>query len=273
MKYLKIIILSLIASSCFAQGLTASKVYKINAWSSGAIILGGAITNALGLTYILQDKEQIPQSTLMQLNENDVWAFDRIALNQNLEQRESWEKISDLGFTITNVLPVFLFLDKSIAKDWKDIILLFAKTQVVSSLSFTFNPVGPAVVNRFRPKTYYQELPFEERDGGNNKNSFFSGHASTTASASFFIAKVYADYHPDMKGKIWLYGAALIPPAIVGLGRVKGLFHFPSDVIIGTAIGAAVGILIPQLHKNNSKVNMSLFQFNDAAGLALRINI
>jgi len=262
-----------IASQCYAQGLTTTKVYKVNKLKSGLFILGGAVANTLGLTYILQNKPAIPESTIMQLNKNDVWAFDRGVLNQTLTNRDTWEHISDFGFTATNILPIFLFLNKSIAKDWKEVIILFAETQIVSSLAFTYIPIGPAFVNRFRPRAYYQELPLSEKVSGNTKNSFFSGHASTTASASFFMAKVYADYHPEMKGKIWLYAAALIPPAIVGYGRVKSLFHFTSDVIVGTAIGAAVGILIPHMHKNKSNVKMSLFQINDAAGLALKIKL
>ena len=273
MKYCSSIFFLFLTVICLGQGLTTEKVYNINPWTSGAIIIGGSITNTLGRTFILQQKDPIPISTLNQLSRNDVWSFDRIGLDQNIEQREDWEKLSDLGLTGSNILPILLFLDKSIAKDWKEILVLYLETQVISSNVFTNIPFGSILVDKFRPRTYYPELPLAEREGGNNKNSFFSGHTSITASASFFMAKVYADYHPEMKGKIWLFGAALIPPAFVGLSRVKGLYHFPSDVVVGTIVGAAVGILVPQLHKNNSKVNMSLFQFNDATGLALKIKM
>jgi len=70
------------------------------------------------------------------------------------------------------------------------------------------------------------------------------------AGASFFMAKVYSDYHPELGTKKWiLYGAALLPPTIVGYYRYKGLMHFPTDILLGTAIGATVGILVPHLHK------------------------
>lgn len=269
MKYLFLVITTFFANIGLGQIKDTTKVYHVNKWVSGGIVVGGAITNTLGRTFVLQKKDPIPISTLNQLNREDLFFLDRVGLDQDIEKRERWEEISDLGFTASNILPFFLFLDKDISKDWKDIVFLYLETQVISSNAFTNNPLGPLLIDKFRPRAYYQDLPLSEREGGNNKNSFFSGHASITASASFFMAKVYADYHPEMKGKFWLYSAALLPPAVVSLGRVKGLFHFPSDVLTGTAVGAFIGILIPQLHKNKKNLKLSLFQFQDASGLSI----
>ena len=90
-------------------------------------------------------------------------------------------------------------------------------------------------------------------------DSFFSGHTSTTAAASFFMAKVYTDLHPETEGKKWLfYVAALAPPAVVGYFRYKALKHFPTDVLTGIAVGAASGVLIPHLHKKKEGKNKNL---------------
>jgi membrane-associated phospholipid phosphatase len=35
--------------------------------------------------------------------------------------------------------------------------------------------------------------------------------------------------------------------------RYGGGKHFFSDIIVGYAVGAAIGILVPQLHKVNNK--------------------
>ena len=95
-------------------------------------------------------------------------------------------------------------------------------------------------------------------------DAFFSGHVSMTAGASFFIAKVYNDYHPELGWKKWLfYGAALIPPALVGYGRYRGFMHFPSDILTGLTVGATVGIMVPHLHKiakeNGSRLSLLPF--------------
>ena len=91
--------------------------------------------------------------------------------------------------------------------------------------------------------------------GRSATDSFFSGHVSMAAGASFFMAKVLSDYHPDLGAKKWLlYGAALIPPAFVGYTRYRGLMHFPTDLLLGAAVGAAVGISVLHLHKITSKI-------------------
>lgn len=90
----------------------------------------------------------------------------------------------------------------------------------------------------------------EQRLDHRNSNSFYSGHTANTAMASFFMAMVYADMHPELGSKRWwLCGAAVVPPALAGYYRVQAGKHFPSDVLIGAAMGAAKGILVPELHR------------------------
>jgi membrane-associated phospholipid phosphatase len=56
---------------------------------------------------------------------------------------------------------------------------------------------------------------------------------------------------------VWAFAAAV--PATVGYYRLKAGKHFLSDNILGYAMGAAAGILVPQLHKktNNSGLSIS----------------
>ena len=64
------------------------------------------------------------------------------------------------------------------------------------------------------------------------------------------MAKVLDDMHPELgRNRWWLYGAAAIPPAVVGYYRVQAGKHFPTDVLTGAALGAVTGILVPELHK------------------------
>ena len=52
-----------------------------------------------------------------------------------------------------------------------------------------------------------------------------------------------------MKNKWLVWTGAAIIPATVGVLRVEAGNHFLSDVLLGYAMGAASGILIPELHK------------------------
>jgi len=55
--------------------------------------------------------------------------------------------------------------------------------------------------------------------------------------------------HPTLAWAVLSVGLA--GTALVGVARVEGGGHFPSDVVIGAAIGAGVGIAIPALHERH----------------------
>jgi membrane-associated phospholipid phosphatase len=227
------------------------KVYKMNYWIDAPVTAGLFVTYYFGLKS-LHAKANPDSAQIAALNKSDVWWFDRVALYQDVSQMDNARNISDWGLRIAGFMPFLLFIDRKIRRDWYDIALLYLETQAVAQNSYIL--LGPLFTKRIRPFGYYTELPMASKTGNGTTDSWFSGHTSTTATASFFMAKVLSDYHPELGGKKWLlYGAAIIPPAIIGIYRIKALKHFPTDVIMGTAVGAAVGILIPHLHKITKK--------------------
>jgi membrane-associated phospholipid phosphatase len=64
------------------------------------------------------------------------------------------------------------------------------------------------------------------------------------------MAKVYGDYHPDSKFKYALYGFAIAATGTTAYLRHVAGKHFPSDLVVGTAMGTLTGILVPHFHKN-----------------------
>jgi membrane-associated phospholipid phosphatase len=80
------------------------------------------------------------------------------------------------------------------------------------------------------------------------------------------MAKVYSDFHPDLGWKKYLlYGAASVPPLIVGYLRVKSLDHFPTDVGVGFMVGALCGVLVPEIHRLKNKA-ISIGTFSSPEG-------
>jgi membrane-associated phospholipid phosphatase len=148
-------------------------------------------------------------------------------------------------------------LDREIRQYWAPVILLFLQTEAIAGNLYSW---GAAIhIDRIRPLVYHPDVVYEDKTFIRNKNSFYSGHASTSAAASFFVAKVYCDYHPELGNKKFIfYGLALIPPAFTGFYRYKGMKHFPTDVMAGMAVGAATGILVPHLHKRRNNKNLTL---------------
>lgn len=227
------------------------KVYKVNPWLSGGIAIAGIVANDVGLRR-LRNQPRLDQATLDGLGPDDVPPIDRWGLRQNVEKKGAAEDASDIGFRVGLLLPATLFIaDKRIRKDFLDITLLYLETHAFSSNFYTWGPFGPTFVQRYRPVAWYEELSYDERSLGNVRNSFFSGHVSVTATGAYFAAKIFNDYHPELSfgQRVLVYSIASIPPVWVGVNRVRGLRHFPSDCLAGLAAGAFFGTIVPSIHK------------------------
>lgn len=243
------------------------KPYHIN-YSFDVPFTIGISGTALAGFAVVDKKLPLDSLTIIGLDANDINRFDRSATWQDAEFAPVARRISDVTLGVSNILPFFLFLDPEIRKDWIDVFLLFLETQAIVGNLYSWGCV--AYVDRIRPLVYNPDVPWDERAGKRTKNSFYSGHTSMSTSASFFTAKVYCDYHPELGGKKYLiYGLALIPSVSTAFFRYKGLKHFPTDVLTGLVVGASTGILVPHLHKKKNP-NLVIIPFGGRInGLAL----
>ncbi len=90
-----------------------------------------------------------------------------------------------------------------------------------------------------------RQRPFE----GNGKGVFFergSSFPSQHAALAWSVASVVAHEYPGPLTKLLAYGLA----ATVSVTRVSGRQHFPSDVVVGSALGWYVGRQIFRAHHN-----------------------
>jgi membrane-associated phospholipid phosphatase len=240
------------------------------------IILGGAATDYFAINRI-KGKPGLTSAEILALNPGELNPIDRWALNQNtsLAQIKNFSTLSDDMEIPFFMLPGLLLFNKHIRKDWLDIMLMYVEGHVITFSIYNYSWFGPTFTNRDRPLTYYSNLPMSDRTSGNNRNSAYSGHDASVTFASFFAAKIYCDYHPDLGAKkLLVYALATVPSLIEGYLRVKALAHFPSDVMVGYTIGVAVGIILPELHKiKNKNISLALFSSNGATGLGLMCTI
>jgi len=275
---IKFIILTFL-SICLIEQLNAQSTakdssfhpYGVNYWVTFPIIGVGLVTNYLGIPKVLY-KDEVSQKEIDALNRDILNGFDKWALRQDPSQRSSYENYSDYTIAVSVVLPAFLMFDKRISKDWFDVLLMYMETMSITPNIYEWSFLGPTFQNRFRPMTYYEQLSYEEKKPGNNRNSFYSGHVATVAASTFFMVKVYSDYNPEIgNNKYLLYGAATVPPLILGYFRVRALKHFPSDVLVGLGVGALVGIVIPEFHRlNNKNISLGLYSSFESTGIAIK---
>jgi membrane-associated phospholipid phosphatase len=179
------------------------------------------------------------------------------------------DKASYLPFYAAVPYPVlFLALDKKMRKDYLELSFLYLQAMTITGVLYTS---GVHYFPRLRPLVYDTKSPMEERQSSNSRNAFFAGHVALVATSTFFMAQVFADYHPDSHLKWVMYGAAGVATAATAYMRHEAGEHFPSDILVGTAVGTLSGLLVPRLHKckliRNKKISLIPYA-GPASGLA-----
>ena len=206
----------------------------------------------------IYSKDRSPEEEILALDRNDVNQFDRgVAGNYN----EGAKTASDFFFNVAVPLPLIVFaFDKKLRKDYLRLTLLYLETMSFTGVAYS---TSQQLNNRLRPFTYNQEIELSERTKGGAKNSFYSGHTALVATSTFFLARVYADYHPDSPYRWIFYGSAGLATFLTGNLRVQAGQHFPTDVLMGGFVGTAIGFLVPYFHKNKlfEDPNLSLMPF------------
>lgn len=250
------------------------KVYHVDTWLSLGITGLGIATNALGLAR-LRGKERIDDATLETLIDARLPWIDRSGLNQDILKMEEAEFISDYIFYGGVFMPFALMLDPAIRSDWFDLLLMYSEILAVSSNFYTYGPLGPTFIERYRPIVYYADLDNELRGRGGWRNSFFSGHVASTATGTFFFARVLSDYHPEWTTgqRLLVYALAALPPSICAYYRVRALKHWTTDTIVGGLVGAGFGMVGPWIHKKwrEKRVRINGAYSSEFKGLGLQL--
>ncbi|WP_299822634.1 phosphatase PAP2 family protein [uncultured Pontibacter sp.] len=200
----------------------------------------------------MQDKNGLSEEQVNALRKSDVNGFDRFSAGWD---SESAKKTSDIPFYGSFALPFAMMLNDNIGAKAGQVLVLYVETMAVTGALFTMtNGNAP----RTRPMVYSNDVELQEKTRANARNSFYAGHTAAAASASFFAAKIFHDFNPDSRARPYVWAAAAAVPATVGYLRLRAGKHFLSDNLLGYTMGAAAGILVPQLHKKTNKSNLSL---------------
>ncbi|MFK7904540.1 MAG: phosphatase PAP2 family protein [Chitinophagales bacterium] len=223
-----------------AQTYSYNKTLKLDLPLSLGGGLGWMYSNRLKKRKVGLSEEEIGL-----LNIDDISKFDRVSCrNWSLGAH----KASNVFLLSSYVLPYTLLLDKNIrgGDNLGNIALFTFETVAINS---AVTGIIKELVRRKRPLLYNPNCPIEKKLHRDATSSFISGHTSNVAALSFMTAQMYSDLHPNSKGRGYVWGTAALIPAVTALLRVKAGRHFPTDVIAGYLVGAAVGILVPRLHR------------------------
>jgi membrane-associated phospholipid phosphatase len=136
--------------------------------------------------------------------------------------------------------------------DW----LGFGQDTLILAETLAVNAAAQALTSfamqRPRPFAYGERADLEKRTGANAYLSFYSGHTSTSFAAATAYAYLFGVRHPHSpwRAAVWVLGEGLA--AMDGSLRVTAGYHFPTDVLVGAAVGTSLGVLVPWLHTRAS---------------------
>ncbi|RZL14357.1 MAG: phosphatase PAP2 family protein [Hymenobacter sp.] len=241
--------LGLASPSATAQ--TAPSPYHTRFAVDAPIIAGELAVSGFDLYHSMQ-RDGLTNTELAALNKNDIPKFDRFSAGY---YSEGYQTAGDLiCYPSLVIAPGLLALSPAIRSHYGQTLALYVQIVLAADALFTTS-IGN--IPRYRPYLYGPQGG-DLRNGHVATNSFFAGHTAHTAAATFFAAKVFHDYNPGSRAQPYVWTAAAVVPAVVAFTRVKAGKHFLSDNIVGYAVGATVGVVVPQLHKMASRQGLSL---------------
>ncbi|HEY9184015.1 MAG TPA: phosphatase PAP2 family protein [Salegentibacter sp.] len=229
--------------------------YKTDLLKDGIWIATGLGLNAVGVTMI-QNKDGLTEAEVQALDKEDIWKIDRWAAG-NYSKADG--ELSYFPFYASFALPIAFLPSDAERNNFGQISVLYLETMATVGAMFT---ITAGAVHKSRPLVYNESIPMKERRDNDAQRSFFGGHVAATSAAAFFTAKVFQDFNPNSRAIPYVWTGAVVIPAFVGYLRTTSGKHFLTDNLMAFGVGAATGILVPEIHK---KTNESLNLYPTAA--------
>ena len=203
------------------------------------LLVGGGVA----ASFLFID-ETAPASCAPLCDRNQVNAFDRPFAGL---YSHGWD-VAGNYFTAGTLLlvPAGLLIAEPSLGGLGDLLVVGEAALLTSSIQVT----ASYAVGRPRPRVYGEEAPLDQRNNANAARSFFSGHVANALSVTMVATTaLLRTNHRRMAWSVLAVGLA--GSAAIGIARVAAGGHFPSDVLVGYAVGAGVGIALPALHAVN----------------------
>ncbi len=236
-----------------SSNAAAQSPYELNSGNEATLLSFGTAINFAGL-FTTAQMSPLSVDEINSVSKSEINRFERFAVENWSPQSARW---SDLLLGSFIALPATFYFNEKTRSDHPIISVLYAEVLLVS---YGLTRLTKGFAQRIRPFVYNPDptIPLSKKQAKDAKLSFFSGHASVAFASAVFTATVFGDYFPESKWKYPVWGAALSGAALTGLLRVQAGKHFPTDVLVGAAVGGLTGYLIPRSHRINSSQNVNV---------------
>lgn len=241
------LVLVLAAASPWPLHAQQTSPYRLSAGREGLILGSGAALLGAGFAI---------NAELDLLTPDDVAALDPATINGlDRPATAKWSVVSSNVSDAVLVATVGASLITTIAtahgpSATTTIGLMFGETMLVGN---GVSQLMKTAIRRVRPYVYNDDpdIPFEKKLTKTARQSFPSGHAINAFASAVFLSTVFAKLHPTSPVRPWIWGGSLAAASAVGFLRYDAGKHFPTDVLVGAAIGGVLGWGIPKMHESD----------------------
>lgn len=237
-----VLLFSTLIPACFAQ---EKFPFELNTKRELSILIPAVSVNVTGFA-LRNSLKPFSQQAIINLRKEDIHpAFDRSAAMQYSLKAK---KTSDRLLLASYILPAALFLAPESRKlnNTNTLVIMGLESMLVSN---GLTQLVKNTARRTRPFVYNPAAPDSWKVKKDARMSFFSGHSSTSATATFYTAYVYSALYPESKWRYAVWTSAASLPLAIGYYRYKAGKHFPTDILTGYIAGALCGLIIPGIHR------------------------
>jgi membrane-associated phospholipid phosphatase len=155
---------------------------------------------------------------------------------------------SNVSFGLSLTTPLAFDVARGLDKGTARRSAIYAETLAVNVA--LFEGIKHAV-GRPRPYLYSAAPAAQDYAAGRGNDiwqSFYSGHSSTAFAGAVSGAWLYSQSSNSVPMRTAVWATSLLAAGATANLRVRAGQHFPSDVLVGAAVGSTLGYLIPRLH-------------------------
>ncbi|HSG08261.1 MAG TPA: phosphatase PAP2 family protein [Longimicrobiales bacterium] len=213
----------------------------------GLAVLGDRVANR---------EAPLTRAQIAALTPDDVNGFDRTAAGN---WSPDWGNRSDLardalvaGAALVTLGPL---VPRAVHGQWRDAAILGTMLGESYLLLRGATYTAKGLAGRTRPFVHNTALTVDERlalseaDPQDAYQSFYSGHSAAAFALATFMSRVFTDMRGRSTASDVLWASSLSVAGLTAYARVKAGMHYPSDVLVGAAVGTAIGLGVPWLHR------------------------
>jgi hypothetical protein len=173
---------------------------------------------------------------------DDVAGWERFSVDADLADAEP---LSNLALGIALVTPGLLLAATSPEDDWAGDALIVYQSAIFAG--FLTQITKTAVARPFPYMLRDDVTPGQQADGGNYA-SMWSGHTAVPMAAAVSLGVVVSHRHPEAAWRWWVWTLGPALALTTGALQIAAANHYPSDVLVGAAVGAGVAAVDTWAH-------------------------